>query len=186
MRSRLMFPAAFFLILDFFKQEFINLRLQKLNYKLMLQRIQTIFLSVAFIISLGIYVWPIAIFPAESNDLIFTVRGFLSDSGEVITLLYPFLILSGIISFLILYQLFSFKKRIRQIQTGKAIIILLVIWYGVGVTHVYNYFQNFEILLTIKPHITLFIPFVLVILILFANKYIRKDEELVRSVDRIR
>ncbi len=152
----------------------------------MLQRIQSLFLLVAFIISIGFHIWPIAIFPSDSGELIFTVKGFLNNSGDIITLLYPFLILSAIISFLILYQLFSFKKRIRQIQTGKAIIILLILWYGVGIIHVYTYYQNFEVLLEATPHVTLFIPVAITILVLIANRYIHKDEELVRSVDRIR
>mgnify|MGYP006273172401 CR=1 FL=1 len=152
----------------------------------MFQRIQSIFLILAFIVSLGYFFWPLALFPTGSGEIVLSIKGFSTGKGETLSLLYPYLILSGIISFLILYQLFSFKKRIRQIQTGKAIILLSVLWYGLGLIHFYTYFQDFKVLLTAKPHVSLFIPLVIIVLVILANRYIRKDEELVRSVDRIR
>jgi 4-amino-4-deoxy-L-arabinose transferase-like glycosyltransferase len=90
----------------------------------MLQRIQTVYLFIAFILTFALYAWPIAVFRTLDEKVVFYVKGMHNAAGENIASYYPYLILSGIISFLILFQVFNFKKRIRQMQTGKAIIIL--------------------------------------------------------------
>ncbi len=152
----------------------------------MLQRIQTVFLGLAALLSVGLYVWPVGTFSVENGKIILSVFGLTNSAGNSITNTYPIAILTGIISFLLLFQIFSFKRRIRQIQTGIAIVVLIFVWYLINGIYVYSYFQEFNIMLSIDPCVSLFIPVVMVVLVLIGNKYIKKDEDLVRSVDRIR
>lgn len=152
----------------------------------MLQRIQSVYLFIAFLFSLVSYIWPIAIFKTLDTKIILFVKGMENSNGDVIVNAYPYLILSGIISFMILFQIFNYKKRIRQMQTGKVIIILSALWYIMGGVYVFNYFKTFDVFLTGRPLISVFAPLLIIVFIILANKSIKKDEDLVRSVDRIR
>ncbi|PLX22824.1 MAG: hypothetical protein C0599_05635 [Salinivirgaceae bacterium] len=152
----------------------------------MLQRIQTVYLFVAFLISFALYIWPIAVFRTLDDKVILYVKGMHNAAGDNIASYYPYLILSGIISFLILFQVFNFKKRIRQMQTGKVIIILNLLWYVMGGVYVFNYFKTFEVFSQGRPLIAVFVPLLIILFIYLANKNIKKDEDLVKSVDRIR
>lgn len=152
----------------------------------MLQRVQSVYLAVAFIAALAVYFFPIAVFKADSGLITLNFSGFQNEEAGFISKFYPLAILTGIMCFFILFQVFNFKKRIRQIQTGKAVIILSLIWYLIVGIFVFNYFRTFDILLSARPGVALFLPIVVIILVIIANKYIRKDEELVRSIDRIR
>ena len=118
--------------------------------------------------------------------MILYVKGMQNNTGEAILSAYPYLILSGIITFLILFQIFNFKKRIRQMQTGKVIIILSILWYIMGGIYVFNYFKTFDVFSDGRPLISVFAPLLMIFFVYLANKRIRKDEDLVRSVDRIR
>lgn len=152
----------------------------------MLQRIQTLYLFIAFLISFVLYIWPIAVFKTIDAKVILFVKGLQDKGGEVVANYYPYLILSGIISFLILFQILNFKKRIRQMQTGKVIIILILLWYVMGGVYVFNYFKTFDVFQYGRPLIAAFAPLLIILFVYLANKSIKKDENLVRSVDRIR
>ncbi len=157
-----------------------------LIFAIMLQRIQSVYLGLAVLLSVGLFVWPIGSFSADNSELILSVFGLTTTKGEIITMTYPIVILTGIITFLLLFQVFNFKRRIRQIQTGIAVIVLIVFWYLINGIYIYHYFMDFDIFLSVKPSVGAFIPLAMIVFILLGNKYIRKDEELVRSVDRIR
>jgi hypothetical protein len=152
----------------------------------MLQRVQSVYLAVAFLFSLVLYIWPIAVFKTMDAKIILFVKGMENNNGDVIMNAYPYLILSGIISFMILFQIFNYKKRIRQMQTGKVIIVLTVLWYIMGGIYIFNYFKTFDAFLTGRPLISVFAPLLIIVFVILANKSIKKDEDLVRSVDRIR
>lgn len=152
----------------------------------MWQRIQTVYLGIALILSAGLYFFPVAGFQGTEELVYLCVKGFKTAAGEGIVSAYPLLILTGILSFLILFQILNFKKRIRQIQTGKAIIALIIVWYILNAVYVFNYFRSLDIFTTIKPQIALFIPIGIIVFILLGNKNIQKDEDLVRSIDRLR
>lgn len=152
----------------------------------MLQRVQTLYLLGALLASIVLYFSPIVVINTDTESLILYSWNILNSEGAIITNTYPLVLLSVIISFLLLFQIVNFKKRIRQLQTGKAIMLLCIVWYILGFIYILNYFntldsiQNFSIRLGSVP------PILIIILVFIANKYIRKDEDLVRSIDRIR
>ena len=76
-------------------------------------------------------------------------------------------------------QIFMFKNRVKQIKIGKLAIAYWVIWAVIFVILSLS-IDN------LKPSFGAIIPLLSILFIYLANKAIRKDEDLVRSIDRIR
>jgi hypothetical protein len=152
----------------------------------MLQRIQSLFIFIAIVLTPVLFLFPIASFQSGAQTSIFKIVSLENQQGVLLVATYPLLIISGLLAFLLVFQLVNFKKRIRQMQTGKAIIWLSIVWYIVGGIYVYNYFGTIDIIYHTTPDFALFVPVLLIVFVAFANKYIKKDEDLVRSIDRIR
>ncbi|TWP30866.1 DUF4293 family protein [Apibacter muscae] len=126
----------------------------------MIQRIQSIFLTITGILSL--------------------VAGFITDliPDDWIDMCLLFLI--GILSF---FSLFSFKKRKIQMKINYLNIIINVMLISYMVYHLLS--SPGGVLSPMKG-VEFFVPVLLIILLAMANKYINKDEKLIKSVDRFR
>lgn len=93
------------------------------------------------------------------------------------------LLLFLVSTLLSVFALISFKNRKVQIQATILNIILnflLIAYLIYGLTNLPGGFNDSE------KGIGLFSPFATIILLFIANRYIKKDEELVKSVDRFR
>ena len=86
-------------------------------------------------------------------------------------------------AFLTFFTIFQFKKRQLQFVLGRLSILINFILLGILV-----YFtQNLSGEITVSEKgIGLLIPIITIVLVALANKAIKKDEELVKSVDRLR
>ena len=161
----------------------------------MIQRIQTIFLFlyIAALISTFFFpVWQKISFNDQTNEVDVIVTGHVSSviydkDGEAI--IYDnfwvggFIIIACIVAAM---SIFSFKNRLTQIKLGtlnSLFTSLLVIYY------LYEIFYNIDYV-DIKDKISFLISFYLIFLAIFfnflANRFIRKDELLVRESERIR
>ncbi len=161
----------------------------------MIQRIQTIFLFlyIAALISTFFFpVWQKISFNDQTNEVDVIVTGHVSSviyekAGEAI--IYDnfwvggFIIIACIVAAM---SIFSFKNRLTQIKLGtlnSLFTSLLVIYY------LYEIFYNIDYV-DIKDKISFLISFYLIFLAIFfnflANRFIRKDELLVRESERIR
>ena len=136
----------------------------------MLQRIQTIYLLLTAGISAG---------------LIFLFHLWTTNSGVNVfakdNILYLSLFLSSAI--LSLITIFMFKNRKSQFMLGRLNIILNFILLGFFV------YQSLSIsgeTAVSEKGIGMLLPIVSIVLLALANKAIKKDEELVKSVDRLR
>ncbi|UAM98760.1 DUF4293 domain-containing protein [Polaribacter litorisediminis] len=143
----------------------------------MIQRIQTIYLMLASIVSGGL----IFIFSLWNTikQKIFVVDLF---SRELITLkIIPLMFISSAI--LSLIAIFLFKNRKLQFVIGRIIILinlfLLVLLIYLSLT------LSGETSVSEKG-IGMFLPILAILFIVLANKAIKKDEDLVKSVDRLR
>lgn len=156
----------------------------------MIQRVQSLFLFAAFLAIVSLFFLPIAQFIDYSGNM--HSLGFYglineTDLSSVATTwmskVYPYIISS--VSLGILVIIFYYKKRALQIKlcfVGMLIMVLLVAFnymmfgkirenemWRVGVFTMYSY-----------------MPFVTTFFLFFAKKAIQKDEELVKSADRLR
>ena len=137
----------------------------------MIQRIQTLYLVLSFTIT-GVLPF---VFPLWS-----TVDGkeYLFMQNQL------YVILFGLSTTLSLLSIISFKKRQHQFVIGRLNIILNLILLGLFVYHSLN--LSGETLAVSEKGIGMFLPILAIVLLGFANKAIKKDEDLVKSVDRLR
>lgn len=137
----------------------------------MIQRIQTLYLVLSFTIT-GVLPF---LFPLWS-----TVDGkeYLFMQNQL------YVILFGLSTTLSLLSIISFKKRQHQFVIGRLNIILNLILLGLFVYHSLN--LSGETPAVSEKGIGMFLPILAIVLLGFANKAIKKDEDLVKSVDRLR
>jgi hypothetical protein len=137
----------------------------------MIQRIQTLYLVLSFTIS-GVLPF---VFPLWS-----TVDGkeYLFMQNQL------YVILFGLSTTLSLLSIISFKKRQHQFVIGRLNIILNLILLGLFVYRSLN--LSGETPVVSEKGIGMFLPIISIVMLVLANKAIKKDEDLVKSVDRLR
>jgi len=144
----------------------------------MIQRIQTLYLLVAALISGGL-IFVFNIWTEKSEKVVFTAD-LISDPVTIHkTILFSFLI-SALLSVI---SIFLFKNRQLQFVLGR--LNMLVNLYLLGVLIFVSQTVSGETSVSEKG-IGMFLPIVVVLLLVIANKAIKKDEDLVKSVDRLR
>tara|TARA_R110001632_G_scaffold2297_10_gene10098 strand:- start:6583 stop:7062 length:480 start_codon:yes stop_codon:yes gene_type:complete len=146
------------------------------RFKEMIQRIQSIYLLVIAILSIGLTftfnLWKIGkekvfAFDLFSNEAIFE------------KLVPVFFVLSALVA---LITIFQFRKRQLQFVLGRVIILINLFLLGILIYLSLNLPGE----VSSEKGIGMFIPIVVVLLSVMANKAIKKDEDLVKSVDRLR
>jgi hypothetical protein len=137
----------------------------------MVQRIQTLYLIIALVINgaLPFYfpLWTL------SND---TEYYFMAN--ELYTILF------GLCTTLSLISILFYKKRQHQFVLNRLTIILNLILLGLFVYRSLS--LSGETPAVSEKGIGMFLPIVAIVLLVLANKAIKKDEDLVKSVDRLR
>lgn len=136
----------------------------------MIQRIQTLFLLLAAIVSGGL------IFVFELWTTPESVKIFAKNINYVFALF----LVSALLSIL---SIASFKNRKSQFMLGRLNIILNFFLLGLFVYQSLN--LSGETVVSEKG-IGIFLPIVSIVFLALANKAIKKDEDLVKSVDRLR
>ena len=137
----------------------------------MIQRIQTIYLLLAFVVT-GIL-------------LFFIPLWTMSDSKEYYFMQSQiYTVVLGLSTTLTLLSIVSYKKRQNQFVIGRLNIILNLILLGLFVYRSLN--LSGETPAVSEKGIGMFLPVVAIVLLVLANKAIKKDEDLVKSVDRLR
>lgn len=136
----------------------------------MLQRVQTLYLAVAFLLT--------GILPLFLN-LWTTV-----DKVDIMAMDYLiYIALFGFSSLLALISIFSFKNRQNQFVINRLNMILNFILIGLLV---YNSLTLSGEAKVSEKGIGMLLPIFSIVFLVLANKAIKKDEDLVKSVDRIR
>lgn len=136
----------------------------------MIQRIQTLYLFISVVISAGL----IFVFHLWTNTE--DVKVFAIDN-------YLFLGLFLASALLSLISIFSFKNRKSQFVMGRVNIILNFILLGIFVYQSLNISGETNVS---EKGIGILLPIFSIVCLVLANKAIKKDEDLVKSVDRLR
>ena len=144
----------------------------------MVQRIQSLYLFFSSIISLGL------IFVFELWVNVDKIEFFAMDLFDETYLTYnvvPILfLLSGLMS---LMSLSLFKTRLKQFILNRFNILINLILLGVLIYHLLTLSGEAEVS---EKGIGVLLPIIVIVLLVLANKAIKKDEDLVKSVDRLR
>ena len=136
----------------------------------MIQRIQTIYLLLAAIISAGL-IFVFHLWTTKEN-----IRLYAQDE-----LIYFGMFLGS--GFLSLISIFMYKNRKSQFVLGRLNIILNFILLGFFVYQSLNLSGETNIS---EKGIGMLLPIFSIVFLALANKAIKKDEDLVKSVDRLR
>jgi O-antigen ligase len=129
----------------------------------MIQRIQTIWTFLAVLAAVFLFI--------TGQDII------ISESLPVLNVLCVILVLTGLLS------VFSYKNRKRQILLNNISIIINVLLVGILIYWLLNLSGGIQIP---EKGIEPIFPLIAIVCLFIANMYIKKDERLVKSVDRLR
>ncbi len=144
----------------------------------MLQRIQTLYLLVTVLLSGGI-VFLVSLWTNNKGEEIFLLNLF-NESDWMLNSLPIAFIISSIMS---LISIFLYKNRKKQIVLNRFNIV--VNFYLLGIIVYQLLIISGESKISEKG-IGLFIPVLIIVFLVLANKSIIKDDKLVKSVDRLR
>lgn len=143
----------------------------------MIQRIQTVYLLLTSVIS-GVLIFVFNLWETIKQE-IFVVDLF---SREAITLkVIPLMFFAS--ALLALIAIFLFKNRKLQFVFGRIIILINLFLLGLLIYLSLNLSGEASVS---EKGIGMFLPVLAILFIVLANKAIKKDEDLVKSVDRLR
>ncbi len=137
----------------------------------MIQRIQTLYLLLAFV---------------TTSILLFFIPLWILKDGKEFYFMQSqvYTIILGLSTALTLLSVVSYKKRQNQFVIGRLNIILNLILLGLFVYRSLN--LSGETPAVSEKGIGMFLPVLAIVFLVLANKAIKKDEDLVKSVDRLR
>ena len=136
----------------------------------MLQRIQTIYMLISALSMVALYLW----FP------------FVKDNAGIAVISREEPLVFGLIFSsigLTIISILTFKKRQMQFVLNRLIIISNFVLLGV---FVYRSLTLSGETLVSEKGIGVLLPIISIVFLALANKAIKKDEDLVKSVDRLR
>ena len=143
----------------------------------MIQRIQTVYLLLASIIS-GVLIFVFNLWKSIKKDIF--ALDLLNSESYLLKVIPILFLVSAILAFV---AIFIFKNRKLQFVIGRLTILVNLILLGLLI----------YVSLTLpgeasvsEKGIGMFIPILAILLVVLANKAIKKDEDLVKSVDRLR
>lgn len=154
----------------------------------MIQRIQSLFLFLAFVCVALLFVFPVADLLYPEGRYTLYIMGLYKSQPEMADKIFtsiPLIVLAAASAILSIVTVFMFKARPKQIRNNRinllitATLIILIFFY-------------IDKAVSISPDssktysVGIVFPIIALVFILLANRAIKKDEALVRSADRIR
>jgi len=136
----------------------------------MIQRIQTLYLLLAILV-IGVFPFYIPLWNTAAGAFY-----FMQDK--------TYITLIGLSVSLSLVSILFYKKRQHQFVLGRLNMIITLILLGLFVYRSLN--LSGGTVEVSEKGIGIYLPIISIVLLALANKAIKKDEELVKSVDRLR
>jgi hypothetical protein len=138
-----------------------------------LQRIQSVYLFLASLVGSSLFLLPFASGPIEA-------QGVLSDGYLNINDNIGLIILTVLVVVLSLATIFLYNNRVLQMNLGKLNILVTLGLFGFAA----YLFYTIQTIATLSGG--LFMPILVVVFVVLANKNINKDEKLVKDSNRLR
>jgi hypothetical protein len=158
----------------------------------MIQRIQSVFLLLLALAMLSVLVLPVwsKPDPLSGQEIVLTAYKLAFTNAQpgtpAATPTYLIAIFALASAAVAVFEIFQFKNRFRQLKLGLLNFLLIVATIGAG----FYYSGVGEQLLNIKVpgefEAGFYLPTLALLLNVLANRFIRRDEQLVRSMDRLR
>jgi len=149
----------------------------------MIQRKQTAFLAIAAISLLLLFLFPVYGFEKDGQQIMLFIYGIGALSPDFIALIA----LNVLSIFLLVLIIFLYKKRTLQMKLCK-LATLLIAGLIVAIFYFAEDAKSFPELAGYTSEIrpAMVSPLAALVLVILANRFIKKDEDLVRSADRLR
>ena len=160
---------------------------------LMLQRIQTIFLLLVALFMVLSFFFPLWTLKNEEGQLVYELfnlklNSFATEDGSLQSIFMPFALVAALATasiVVVIVEITKFKNRLLQMKLGALNAMLMAATMGLSV-----YFAT-DLINSMTSNggaygAGLFMPGIAMICNIIANRFIRKDDRLVKSVDRIR
>lgn len=145
----------------------------------MIQRIQSLFYLLAAICAGGLFYFPFATSSESASP-------FLEDKLFNVFDHTAILIVAGLAILLPLVAIFLFKNRSTQIRLGIFTIIMAVLVVAIAALLFINGGKEMPASAQVDDSIGLYLPLGSILFALLANRFVKKDEGLVQSMDRLR
>jgi hypothetical protein len=160
----------------------------------MIQRIQSIFLLLAILCLASLYFSSITTFTQAQDLYNFSIFGLFKTQGQNLNFnnsSYLLVVHNSVIILLLCYILVQFNNRILQIKLLRFTLLItatLVAWVfkKIGAAETLLSEQNSSVKLTTNYQFGIVVPLLAIVFLILALRAIRKDDELVKSADRIR
>ena len=154
----------------------------------MWQRIQTVFLGIAVLAGLLMFLFPVAtlVLPDDGGTVWYTIAD-ISIPGEETTIPWPVLALVIMVAGINAATIFLYKNRVTQLRLIKLNLVLATGLLAATVLYIDVAMGSFvEQGLEPSYGLALLMPVLIMVFTFLANRSIKKDEKLVRSMDRLR
>ena len=162
----------------------------------MIQRRQTIFMLLSAIISALLFFMPLASFNDGTTVMKFTIFG-IENPIYTITVsqsyTWPLVVLAVLMTLLPIYTLLRYKKRQHQVKMCQLDLLLNIVFIGLvflyyeaDIQKIIAAVEGDAYQLEVAYFIGMAIPLVNLVLEILAIRGIKKDIELLRSIDRLR
>jgi len=158
----------------------------------MIQRIQSLFLLGVVVISVLIFFFPLASFLSDYYyyKLYLTDMRNMAPEVEPMFSIYftmPLLVLNVVAAIVSFIAIFYFRKRMLQIRLVRLAFILEIVFIALIF---FYYIPQVEEHLSLTSDYTgvigIYLPLGSLLLLILANRFIVRDEKLVRSTERLR
>jgi len=155
----------------------------------MIQRIQSLYLVLVSLLSLLLFRGSYLIFSEKTGNIIKVVfAGIIRDSAgtepQIIQPLYLYSALLILIPLISLIALFLYKNRKFQTWLVLSLIVFVILQLALSV-HYYSLIAE-TYGASFKPGFMMLIPVILLVFLILAYRGIKKDDEMVKSYDRLR
>ena len=147
----------------------------------MIQRIQSIFLLLAAISAFGLFALP---FATTSSEVAASAN--FADATYNINDHIGLLVLFAVAGALSFISIFLFKNRKTQLLVGRFSIIAIIIGLVMAIVLYHNDSAVIPDTVQIEDQAGIYMPAIFLVFALLAQRFITKDEKLVRSADRLR
>jgi hypothetical protein len=148
----------------------------------MIQRIQSLYFLIAIAAYVALLFLPIASF--QIADSVHYFGNIISSAGSNLIVFPVMIIILAAMTCLVFVIIFMFKKRLLQMRLTTIALLLNVIYVG-GLFFFVSRIENQNNVTAIyEPG--MYISLIPLVFLVLASRAVRKDENLVRSADRLR
>ena len=147
----------------------------------MIQRIQTVFLFLAAVFAGVLFFVPIAFFNVGNEIVKLSVFGVENHVNALLLLVLA--ILMVIVPFV---TIFMYKKRELQLKLSSLNVLLNAMLCGLVFLFYVNKVQTDLSAVAVTYAFGTYVPLINIVLSILAMRWIKKDIELIKSVDRLR